>query len=194
MTSLAQELRDLKSQLQFVEEIRSEWEQEEEWEKGMMALVNDTKSRLVELFGKSLHILDTFRPDVASLEKVLQKFPESLGVENDKRTLPIHSVASEYKLSCSLLNIPCLVREGSKHNIGGEGSRGGLLGRRREGNSLDTRNCLQNLSSIRDDRNGLLRDPYCVEVFEELKRDGLLVKEDIFNHDLIFAFMEKDTK
>ena len=58
---------------------------------GMMALVNDIKSRLVDLFGKSLHVLDTFNTDVASLEKVLKKFPESLGVENEKRTLPIHS-------------------------------------------------------------------------------------------------------
>ncbi|GFH46507.1 hypothetical protein CTEN210_02981 [Chaetoceros tenuissimus] len=186
MTSLAQELRELKSQLQFVEEIRSVWEQEEEWELGMTALVNDTKSRLVDLFGKSLHVLDTFNPDVSSLEKVLKKFPESLGVENEKRTLPIHSVASEYKLACSVLYIPLLAREGSKHKIGGDGSRGGLLGRRREGNSLDTRNCLQNLSSIRNDRYEMWRDPYCVEVFEELKRDRLLVKEDIFDYDLIF--------
>lgn len=174
MTSLAQELRDLKSQLQFVEEIRNEWENDKEWEEGMTDLVKDTKQKLVQLFGKSLHRLKKNDPGEKAVEKVVKKIPSCLSFVHHGM-LPIQNVASYGNIS-SLKYIPLLAREGVKHNIGGEGKRGGLLC----GNVLSDLVCKTHPEHPEE------MDRICVEVLEQLKKEGLLVKEDIGNHDLMY--------
>ena len=174
MTSLAQELRDLKSQLQFVEEIRNEWEKDKEWEQGMADLVKETKKKLVELFGQSLHRLEKFDPGERAVEKVVKKIPSSLSFVHEGR-LPIQRAASYGKIS-SLKYVPLLAREGVKHNVGGEGKRGGLLC----GNVL--RDLVCHGHSVHPEE----KDRICVEVLKQLKKEGLLVKEDIFEHGLIY--------
>ncbi|GFH46506.1 hypothetical protein CTEN210_02980 [Chaetoceros tenuissimus] len=180
MTSLAQELRDLKSQLQIVEEIRSEWEKDKEWEEGMTDLVKDTKTKLVELFGQSLHRLERFDPGERAVEKVVKKIPSCLSFVIRGTRLPIQSAASSFYVSYENLSsvkyIPLLAREGVKHNVGGEGMRGGLLC----GDVLHDLVCSSHPEHPKE------KDRICVDVFEQLKKEGLLMKEDIRNHDLIY--------
>ena len=173
MTSFAQELRDLKSQLQFVEEIRNEWEKDKEWEQGMTDLVKDTKQKLVELFGQSLHRLEKIDPDESAFEKVAKKIPSSLSFVHEG-LLPIQRAASYDDIS-SLKYIPLMAKEGVKRNVGGEGKRGGLL-------CGVLHDLVYHGHSVHPEE----KDRICVEVLKQLKKEGLLVKEDIIDHDLIY--------
>lgn len=173
MTSLAQELRDLKSQLQLVEDIRNEWEKDKEWEQGMADLVKETKKKLVELFGQSLHRLEKIDPGERAVEKVAKKIPSSLSFVGHHVLLPIQRAVSYGKIS-SLKYIPLMAKEGVKHNVGGEGKRGGLL-------------CvLRDLVCKRHPEHPEEMDRICVEVLKKLKKEGLLVKKDIIDHDLLY--------
>lgn len=180
MSSLTQELIDIQSHFQCIQDIKEDWRDEVCREK-ILNVIQNTKKQLCDAFGQSLHDLEVFRPNENTVEKVVKEFPDSITFENDKGDLPIHSTtAHEHNIS-SLKYIPLLAREGMRHNVGGEGNRGGLLG----GNRSGSRNCLQNLVStghlfVQD------KDNQSVKILKKLKEDGLLVKDDIIDQDLIY--------
>ncbi|GFH46504.1 hypothetical protein CTEN210_02978 [Chaetoceros tenuissimus] len=180
MVSLTQEIIDLQSHLRCIQDIKEDW-RDDDCRKKIMDAIQNTRKLLSDAFGQSLHNLEVFRPNENAVEKVVEEFPESIAFENDKGNLPIHSTtANDHNIS-SLKYIPLLAREGVRHNVGGEGNRGGLLG----GNISGSRNCLQNLVST-----GHLfvqnKDDQSVKILKKLKEEGLLVKDDITDHDLIY--------
>ena len=127
MPNLAQEILDLELQLKNIrEEILGEWKDEKCW-KDLEKTVLSTKEKLAENFGKSLHRLGNFKPEESIVETVVKKFPDAMKIRSKKKNrLPIHACVRT-RIQCGAPYIPLLAREGTKHDVGGEEKRGGLL-------------------------------------------------------------------
>ena len=79
--------------------------------------------------------------------------------------------------------IPLLAEEGMKHNVGGDGMRGGLLCK-----DAHKYNVLQGLSTVR--RDGFEIEGYderFLDVFKRLREMDLLKKEDIMEYNLLLC-------
>ncbi|GFH46361.1 hypothetical protein CTEN210_02835 [Chaetoceros tenuissimus] len=185
MPSLTQELLDLELQLKCIrEEILGEWK-DETCLKDVSSIVQETKDKLLETFGQSLHKLNDFKPPERTVQTVIQKFPSALSIVNEKGQLPIQSIVWAYN---SVKYTPILAREGVKHDVGGKDGRGGLL---TQDPSWQTgsMNTLQILAS-NISPNASTND-YFLNTMKQLKNDELFEKKDVFEHDLIFYTSRK---
>ncbi|GFH58465.1 hypothetical protein CTEN210_14941 [Chaetoceros tenuissimus] len=183
MTSLTQEILDLEMQLKCIREnIIGDWKDETCW-KDFMETVQSTKEQLAENFGKSLHRLGNFKPEESTIESVVKKFPDAMKIGGSKNRLPIQSCLwnkDGYKY------IPLLAREGVKHNVGGEESRGGLF--TSDPSYANGRfNILQQAVNVHATYGTKKEfDEDVVKMLESLKMDGLLKKEDVSEYNLIW--------
>ncbi|GFH48855.1 hypothetical protein CTEN210_05331 [Chaetoceros tenuissimus] len=180
MTSLIQQILKLEMVLKCIrEDIIGDWKDETCW-KDLMKTVQSTEKQLVDAFGKSLHRLGEFKPKESTVETVVKKFPGSMKIKNEKNQLPIQScIWSTYGAKY----IPLLAREGMRHNVGGEESRGGLL-------TVDPSYDHGRMNTLQLVANGYTAtkefDEGIVKVLESLKKDGLLKNEDVTEYDLIW--------
>ena len=186
MPSLVQEILDLELQLKSIREgIIAEWKDETSL-KDVSNIVQETKEKLVEIFGQSLHKLENFRPPERTVEKVVQKFPLSLSILNEKGQLPIQSNVWAYS---SVKYTPILAREGAKHDVGGKDSRGGLLNPDpswQTGSMITLQILVSNIAP-----NTLSTSDGFLNTMKQLKNDGLFRKKDVFEHDLILYTSRK---
>eukprot|EP01083_Nonionella_stella_P078017 213293_1 len=95
----------------------------------LMKVINDeslkARKRLTNEAGQFLHSrLHTHRPTRDEVETVIDMFPLSLSVKDDKGRLPVQSAVFN---NSSAKFIPLLAEKGSSLDIGGAGMRGGLL-------------------------------------------------------------------
>ncbi|GFH46511.1 hypothetical protein CTEN210_02985 [Chaetoceros tenuissimus] len=181
MTSLTQEILDLEMQLKCIREnIIGDWK-DEACLKDLMRMVKSTKKQLVDAFGQSLHRLVQSKPNESTVETVVKIFPDAMKVQNKKKRLPIQSCL--WYTSSALKYIPMLAREGMKHNVGGEESRGGLL--TSDPSSNPRLNTLQLAVNMNGESGTIVFDAGIVKVLESLKKGDLLKREDITEHNLI---------
>ena len=189
MTSLTQEILDLEMQLKCIrEDIIGDWKDEKCW-KDLMKTVQAAKEQLVDAFGNSLHRIGTFKPKESIVETVVKKFPDTMKIKNEKR-LPIQSCIW-YKPAHGATYIPLLAREGMKHNVGGEGKRGGLLTSDLSWNN-GAWNTLQLVLGMRGNSATKEFDEGIVKVLETLKKEKVLKKEDVIEYNLIWYSARKN--
>ncbi|GFH46434.1 hypothetical protein CTEN210_02908 [Chaetoceros tenuissimus] len=181
MKSLTQEIMELQTQLQLIQDVKEEWK-DEKCIKQIAEAVKNTKTNLSKAFGESLHRLHVFQPKESVIRKVLQEFPESMKVKNQVDRIPIQSCFVKASKGKSLKYIPVLAKEGSKHEVGGADGRGGLLTTiPRISSARNTRrNTLQFLPSLPGDEY----DRLALNTMKELKKLGLLKKDDIKEYNL----------
>lgn len=147
------------------------------------SLINRTMSKLDQASSKPLTLkkIKTHEQGEAVIMKIIKHFPTSMNFTNKKNQLPIQDAAWK---SDSLKFITPLAIEGVKHDVGGKGKRGGLL--TIDPAAVDKKNTLQLLVNLvntfdieNHDRNG-------ANVLQELKEAGLLVKQDLFDYNLLY--------
>jgi hypothetical protein len=90
-------------------------------------VLNIAKKGFSDSAGNALHRLDETNPSIDStVKKLIQGFPDSplVSFENEEGQLPIQSAVwnNEY-----VNYVPILAKVGIKHEVGGRGTRGGLL-------------------------------------------------------------------
>ncbi|GFH44108.1 hypothetical protein CTEN210_00582 [Chaetoceros tenuissimus] len=181
----------LKSNLDFFNNIyyHEEWK-DEKCKNEILKAIEKCNEKIENAFGKSLHRLEKHKPAVEAVEKVVNKFPSTLLYENEAKDgqIPIHHEASHG----SFEYIQVLVMEGIKYKVGAEDERGGLL--IEDPNDHDEWNTLQMLSyySYPDDDDD--EDAKRLDVLKELRKIGLLVKQDIREHELLFTSCSKQSK
>ncbi|GFH46364.1 hypothetical protein CTEN210_02838 [Chaetoceros tenuissimus] len=176
MPSLTQEIMELQAQLQLIQNVKEEWK-DDECVKQISEAVKKTKKNLSKAFRDSLDRLSNFQPKETIVEKVLKGFPDCMKVKNDVNILPIQSCLFQGR-GKSLKYIPVLAKEGLNRDIGGKDTRGGLL--TTIGNNVA--NTLQYLALLKGDDY----DRFAVNTFKELKKLGLLKKDDIKEYKLPF--------
>jgi cation transport regulator ChaB len=116
------------------------------------------------------------------VRKLLQSFPESLSWTGDEDPLTIQ-VAAIYDEPMTSF-IPLLAEEGLKHNIGGEGMRGGLL--------CEDRNCCNVLQVLANEKYA--DETKYLNVMRRLREMDLLKKEDIQEYKLLETSCFHDCK
>ena len=133
-------------------------------------LLND----LTEDVGCFLHDeLDEEKHSEDDIRTLVQCVPIALTVEdNEYGVIPI--LQAVYRKQYSFL--PVLAEEGTKHNVGGDGMRGGLLCEDENGECV-----LWRISCCG------LEDSRCLDIIKRLREMGLLSKEDIREHDLLWG-------
>jgi len=129
-----------------------------------------------------LHDLDSQKHTEDQVEKVVDLFPSSLSSKNEYGMLPIQAAAF-----CSNRKsfIPLLAEKGIAQNIGGHGSRGGLLNEvptATEGKNIIQ--CLANFGASDEQRRDEF-DRKDLAVLKDLRSRKLLLKEDIYTMNLL---------
>jgi hypothetical protein len=109
------------------------------------------------------------------IRTLVQCVPKALSYKDEDGCLPIHNAV--YLGGVSF--IPMWIEEGMKHNVGGEGMRGGLLCEDpNSGLSM-----LQILSYKYNDNS----DVCCLDVIKRLREMGFIEKEDTVEYDLLYG-------
>ena len=130
--------------------------------------------------------LDTEKHSEEVVRTLVQSIPSALSDKNDDGMIPIQCITWDYSDAGFNENaipfIPLLAEEGLKHNVGGEGMRGGLLC----GDS-DSDCVLQEITCVHlpeESENNRI-DTVCLTIIKELRDKNLLFKKDIKDHNLM---------
>ncbi|GFH46464.1 hypothetical protein CTEN210_02938 [Chaetoceros tenuissimus] len=193
MTCLTQEILELEMQLKCIrEDIIRDWK-DETCLKDIMKTIQSTKKKLVDTFGQSLHRLGDFKPKESTVETVVKKFPASMKILNEENQLSIQACIWHIS-NHALKYIPLLAKEGMKHNVGGEESRGGLLTTDPSWDGGVSWNTLQLALGMSGDADTATKDfdKGIVRVLETLKKEKVLKKEDVSELNLIWYSARKN--
>ncbi|GFH57579.1 hypothetical protein CTEN210_14055 [Chaetoceros tenuissimus] len=170
------------SNLDFIKQIyfREEWKDKDCLGKIQQA-VKECNEKIIIAFGESLHKLAEHKPSLEGLEKVVTKFPSTLSHINEYNSLPIHTITGPSEESiCAPEYVPILAKEGLKHGVGGEHTRGGLLTDvPYNAAGWNTLECLSYDSEY--DQTSRL------STLKELRKIGLLVEKDIQEQWLLYT-------
>jgi hypothetical protein len=142
-----------------------------------------TNTRFTDAAGQALHRLHTTKPSEDTVKQLIKGIPSSLFYRKHNGQLPIQS--SVFRAQ-SVKYLPILAKEGIKHNVGGDGMRGGLLVvfPNQAGHN---RNTLQLLANIKNPTNPTLKDTACLDAMKVLRNGDLLVKKDINDYSLLLC-------
>jgi hypothetical protein len=139
-------------------------------------LLKDLTVDVVDFFYDELDEVKHSEDDIRTL---VQCVPTALSDEEEYGFIPI--LAAIYRnVRCIVATtysfLPVLAEEGIKHNVGGEGMRGGLL-------CIDVvgKNVLHSLSCC-----GRLEDSRCLDAIKRLREMGLFSKGDIKEYNLLW--------
>ncbi|GFH46475.1 hypothetical protein CTEN210_02949 [Chaetoceros tenuissimus] len=180
--------------------IRLEYNDKECMARKIIGIVQDTKRKLVKVIGESLHRLGhKLNCSINTVERMINMFPLALFESNNWGLLPIEASSVDCE---SVKYVPVLAKVGRRHNVGGEGKRGGLLVRVKYGQEEDDGynevNLLHFLSfhteCYSDDETKHEMDIEFMNALKALKKEGLLVKEDILDQDLLYLSAWKESK
>jgi hypothetical protein len=149
---------------------------DEDYYSDLEEIVNIAMKQVSDRTGEYLHILHKLvgdkKPDEGTLKKIIDNVPSSLFYKNRFNRLPIFSASESNE---GVHYVPLLAKEGVKHNVGGDDSRGGLLG---DHNVLQQVACFGDISET--------ADQLYLDVMKKLRESKLLLREDIQDHDLLF--------
>lgn len=138
-----------------------------------------------------LNDVDYTEDDIRTL---VQCVPSSMSVEDEDGRLPIENAVWRYTSNNTLMDIsavsftPLLAEEGIKHQVGGEGTRGGLL--RADEDECNALNHLSRISENDREIDHATFDLHYLHVMRKLRELGLLKKKDIKEHDLLWESCE----
>ena len=141
---------------------------------GLKKIVNNAMKKVSNHTGEYLHNLHNLgdeKPDEGTLLKIIDNVPSSLSYQDALGWLPIYSAAISKE---SVHYVPLFAKEGVKHNVGGDDTRGGLLG---------DDNVLRELAYMGDTSQNA--DPVYLDVMKKLRKSKLLLREDIQDHGLL---------
>ena len=105
-----------------------------------------------------------------TLQKMIDNVPSSLSYEDEDGCLSIYRAVRHKE---SVHYVPLLAKEGVKHDVGKDDTRGGLLG---------DDNVLRELAYMGDSRE--TADLLYLDVMKKLRKSKLLLREDIQDHGL----------
>eukprot|EP00979_Chaetoceros_neogracilis_P013203 scaffold3725_cov203-Chaetoceros_neogracile.AAC.2 len=146
-----------------------------------------TNTRFTDAAGQALHRLYKTKPSEDTVKQLIKGIPSSLFYRNHNGQLPVQS---SVRRTHSVKYLPILAKEGIKHNVGGNGMRGGLL-LLRPNKAGQNRNTLQVLANIKNSTNPNFRpnfrDTVYLDAMKVLRNDDLLVKKDIDDHRLLLS-------
>lgn len=143
-------------------------------------LLNDLTPSIAAFLNEDL---DADKHSEDDVRNMIQSNHNALAYDKDLAELPIQRASRTLK---NAHFIPVFAEEGSKHNIGGEGMRGGLLCKRNSDGGLNTLQYLVMCNAIDqnfDDNNA--QGTY-VGIFTKLRELNLFHKDDIRKHDLLW--------
>jgi hypothetical protein len=140
-----------------------------------------TNTRFTDAAGQALHRLHITKPSEDTVNQLIKGIPSSLFYRNHDGQLPVQSAV---RRTHSVKYLPILAKEGIKHNVGGDGMRGGLLVLYPNG-AGKIQNTLQVLASIKNRKDPNFRDTFCLDAMKVLRNDDLLMKKDINDHRLL---------
>jgi hypothetical protein len=100
--------------------------------------------------------------------------PTALSYVDEYGSLPLHNAVYLGGVSC----IPMLIEEGMKHNVGGEGMRGGLL--------KESPVCGQSVLQMLSCNYNSNTDVGCLDAIKRHREKGFIEKEDIKEYNLLW--------
>jgi hypothetical protein len=161
---------------------------DENFIKDLQEVVKMANKGFADATGGALHRLHKSKPSIETVTELIQGVPNALSFKNVDDELPVQSALSYTSNSDAVKYIPILVKEGIKHNVCAKEMRGGLL-------LGSFGNCtLQWLVGLDNPANPIPCDIDCLEVIKELRKENLLLKEDIKELDLLYWSCRQNSK
>jgi hypothetical protein len=121
------------------------------------------------------------------IKTLVQCVPGTLSLKDECGHFPIHSASLSWGKRVSF--VPMLAEEGIKHNVGGDGMRGGLLCEFEENGTILTEIACNNpyqCATTQTNTDYAKSDLRRLDVIKRLREMGLLKKEDIRKYDLLW--------
>ena len=178
--SLSELLKDLQADINAAIKLEKNWK-DKKFINEIKTVLKTAKIGFTDATGGSLHRLKKTKPSIEAVKGLIQRFPDSLSFKNKHNRLPIQSAVCN---SNTLKYIPILAKEGIEHEVGGRGMRGGLLAV--DPSDKKNRNTLQLIAGMGNTNNTIRCDTVRLNVMKEFRKDKLLLKEDIKDHDLLY--------
>ena len=164
--SLSKLLKDLQADINAAIKLEKKLK-DEKFIDEIKTVAKIAKIGFIDATGGALHRLDETKPSINAVKDLIQGNPDALSFKNKDGQLPIQSAVWGTN---AVKYIPILAKEGIKHEVGGRGMRGGLL--LVDPVDEDDLNTLQSLA-----------DTASLEVMKELRKEKLLLKKDIKDHN-----------
>ncbi|GFH44106.1 hypothetical protein CTEN210_00580 [Chaetoceros tenuissimus] len=179
------------SNLDFIKSLylNKEWK-DKKCRDEILEAIEEANEKIEKAFGESMCMLYNHKPSVEAVEKVVKKFPSTLSHQNEDGRIPIQKAATNDGHAFEY--VPVLAKEGIKHKVGGEDARGGLL--TIDPTDDDGWNTLEWFVNVEHDDDYDEFDAKRVKVLKELRKSGLLLKEDIQEHKLLDMSCWKKSK
>ena len=184
MSSLSKLFKDLQFAVQVAINVEKDLEDDEEFFGEIIRVVKAAKKGVIRATGGALHRLMQTNPSIETVKKLIQGVPDALSFQDEcDHQLPIQS-AVYYCMLDTVKYIHILAKEGLKHEVGGRGTRGGLLVPDPEDEHI--RNTLQLIVSKGRPGNPIPYDTAYLDALKELRKDNLFLKEDIKEQNLLY--------
>ena len=178
--SLSELLKDLQADINAAIKLEKKLK-DEKFIDEIKTAVKIAKIGFTDATGNALHRLKETKPSIDVIKELIQGFPDSLSFENKKDRLPIQSAVRNRN---AVKYLPILAKEGIKHEVGGIGMRGGLLVE--DLTSEYKLKSLQSLARGGNKTNPIPSNTARLDALKELRKDNILLKEDIKDHSLLF--------
>jgi len=187
--SLSELLKDLQADINVAIKLEKKLK-DEKFINEIKTVLKIVKIGFIDAAGNALHRLHETKPTIDAVKELIQGFPDALSLKNKRNRLPIQSAVWSSDAT-TLKYVPILAKEGIKHEVGGRGMCGGLLVVDRMNSN---QNSLQFLARLGNSSDQIPYDTPSLEVMKELRKDSLLLKEDIREHDLLFWSCDPQSK
>mmetsp|Transcript_18010 Transcript_18010/g.26768 ORF Transcript_18010/g.26768 Transcript_18010/m.26768 type:complete len:416 (-) Transcript_18010:37-1284(-) len=186
--SLSELLKDLQADINAAIKLENKLK-DKKFIDDIKTVLKIAKIGFIDAAGNALHRIHKTKPTIDAVKELIQGFPDALSFKNKKNRLPIQSavrsnVATKY--------VPILAKEGIKHEVGGRGMRGGLLVV--DPTDVDGMNTLQLIVNLGNPSDPIPHDTARLKVLKELRKDNLLLKKDIKEHNLLFWSCQTQSK
>jgi len=178
--SLSESVRDLQVALNKIVNLQMELNDKKLIDDVKVA-VQKAKKVVSDATGGALHGLDETNPSIDAIKQLVERIPDALSCKNEDDLLPIQS-AFVYG-GDAIKYVPILAKEGIKLKIGGRGMRGGLL--MVDPADEDGLNTLQLFLDVYFDENPIPCDTR-LDVMKELRKDSIILKKDIKDHNHLY--------
>jgi len=185
--SLSELMQDLQASVQTVVNLEGKLK-DEKLINALKNVLKTAKIGVTEETGKALHRLDESKPSIDTVKELIQGIPDAMSCTNGSYLLPI-----QLAVLASVKYVPILAKEGTRHNVGGRGMRGGLLVEFPELVG-DISNTLQLISHAGYPSDPIPFDTDFLDVIKELRKDNLFLKKDIKEHKLLYCSIHPNAK
>jgi len=187
--SLSDLLKDLQADINAAIKLEKKLK-DEKFIDEIKTVLKNTKIGFIDAAGNALHReLKETKPNIDTVKEFIQVFPDALSFKNEKNQLPIQVAIWS---NAAVKYVPILAKEGIKHEVGGRGMRGGLLVV--DPTDKDDWNTLQLLVTMGNPSDPIPHDTASLDVLKELRKDNILLKKDIKEHELLFWSCDPQSK